>query len=95
MKNVLAKLALVSFALLSSACSNNKPSAEPSSNEPAVSSEAPVSSETPISSQTPSSAPAVVDNQLSNAQGLVVKFNKTGAKIDSITAGGTKIAERQ
>lgn len=99
MKNVLAKLALVSFALLSSACSKPQESVEPSSGEPQVSSVTPVSSEaqvssvTPTSSQAPSSAPAVVDNQLSNSQGLVVKFNKTGAKIDSINVGNKKIAE--
>ena len=63
MKNVLAKLALVSFALLSSACSKPQESVEPSSGEPQVSSVAPVSSEAsvssvaPTSSQTPSSAP--------------------------------------
>ena len=59
MKNVLAKLALVSFALLSSACSKPQESVEPSSAEPQVSSVTPVSSVAPTSSQAPSSAPAV------------------------------------
>ena len=95
MKNVLAKLVLVSFALLSCACQKSETSNTPSQ-EPVSSSEPVESSQTPLSSEpatTSSQASAYVENQLSTSNGLVIKFNKTGAKIDSVELGGKKIAE--
>ena len=91
MKNVLAKLALISFALMSGAC--NK--VESSNNESSISDKSsilPISMVTSNASQN-SSANDYVEDQLSNSSGLVVKFNKTGAKIDSINFAGKKIAE--
>ena len=86
MKKVLAIFALASFALTVGAC--NQVSSEPeSTSEPESSSIV-----EPETSST-SSAPTFVEDQLSNASGLVVKFNKTGAKIDSINFAGKKIAE--
>lgn len=92
MKNVAAKLALISFALLCSAC-NNKTSSEgdvshevPPTTDPSQHSSAPVAATSSSASET------IVDNQLSK-NGLTVKFNKTGAKIESIELNGKKIAE--
>ena len=87
MKNTLAKLALISFALLANACKQEAPA----SNEPAESSNAPVVSES-VPAQS-SEAETFVDNQLSNKNGMTVYFNKTGAKIDKIEYDGKKIAE--
>ena len=96
MKNVLAKLALVSFALLACSCQKQEPSQQASSVESEASSEPAASSQEQASSNpatTSSQAPAIVENQLSTSNGLVIKFNRTGAKIDSITLDGKKIAE--
>jgi len=96
MKNVLAKLTLVSFALLACSCQKQEPSQQASSVEPEASSEPIASSQAPESSNpatTSSQAPSYVEDQLSTTDGLVIKFNKLGAKIDTVTLGGKKIAE--
>ena len=91
MKKLLACFALASFTLLASAC--NQPVSSISSVEPGESSSSlPISSSAEPATST-SSAATYVEDQLSTASGLVVKFNKTGAKIDTITFGGKKIAE--
>lgn len=88
MKNIIAKLALVSFALLISACNNKVPP----TTDPTISSQEPATSEsTPVVSSAP--AETFVENQLSNKNGMTVYFNKTGAKIDKIEYDGKKIAE--
>ena len=71
MKKILARLALISFALITAACGNKGSSSEASSSvEPSISSD----TSTPSSnSLTPSSSdPKIVDNQLSAANGLKV-----------------------
>ena len=87
MKKVLFRLGLISFALLASACNNQKPN---ESSEPDGSGEP--SSSTPIESSSTDNRP-FVENQLSTENGLTVSFNKTGAKIDKIEIDGKKIAE--
>ena len=88
MKNIIAKLALVSFALLISACNNKVP---PTTDQTISSQEPATSESTPVVSSAP--AETFVENQLSNKNGMTVYFNKTGAKIDKIELGGKKIAE--
>ena len=86
MKKLLVVFTLASIALTIGACgqgSNKSKSIEPNSSI----------SEPDPSSESISSGPAYVENELSNSSGLVVKFNKTGAKIDSIYFDGTKIGE--
>ncbi len=93
MKKILARLALISFALITAACGNKGSSSEASSSaEPSISSS---DTSTPSSnSLAPSSSdPKIVDNQLSAANGLKVYFNSTGAKIDKIEFDGKKVAE--
>ena len=90
MKKLLAVFALTSFALTIGAC-NQTPKEPESSGDPTSSIVEPSTSSEPAPAT--STAPAYVEDQLSNAAGLVVKFNKTGAKIDSINFDGKKIAE--
>ena len=87
MKKLLAVFALASFALSVVAC-NHPSNQEETSSAPIESSETTSSGE-----ETTSAAPSFVQDELSNSSGLVVKFNKTGAKIESITFAGKKIAE--
>jgi len=87
MKKSFAYLALISFALTIGACSVD-PTAPGSSEPVAESSSEP--STLPISS---SATPGFVENQLSNASGLTVYFDKTGASISKIEFNGKKIAE--
>lgn len=92
MKKILARLALISFALITAACSNKGSSSETSSSvEPSISSD----TSTPSSnSLTPSSSdPKIVDNQLSAANGLKVYFKEQGARIDKIEFDGKQIAK--
>ena len=96
MKKLLGRIALISFALITAACGNNKPSAdsssiENSSVEPSTSST--TSAPTSNSLAPTSSGPKIVDNQLSSENGLKVYFSNTGAKIDKIEFEGKKIAE--
>lgn len=92
MKKILARLALISFALITAACGNKGSSSETSSSaEPSISSD----TSTPSSnSLTPSSSdPKIVDNQLSAANGLKVYFKEQGARIDKIEFDGKQIAK--
>ncbi len=92
MKKILARLALISFALITAACGNKGSSSETSSSvEPSISSD----TSTPSSnSLTPSSSdPKIVDNQLSAANGLKVHFKEQGARIDKIEFDGKQIAK--
>ena len=89
MKKLLACFALASFALSMMAC-NQTSSKEESSSTPVESSQVTSGGE---GEPTTSAAPTFVQDELSNSSGLVVKFNKTGAKIESITFAGKKIAE--
>ena len=91
MKKLLAVFALASFALTIGACNQASNEPESSGTEPESSIVEPETSTSEPAST--SSEPAYVEDQLSNAAGLVVKFNKTGAKIDSINFAGKKIAE--
>ena len=91
MKKTLAFIALISFALTLGACSQPSSNDESTSEEPTSAlSSSPENPSSPASSA--SSSADFVANQLSTAAGLVVKFNETGAKIDSITFGGKQIA---
>lgn len=92
MKKILARLALISFALITAACGNKGSSSETSSSvEPSISSDTSVSSS---NSLTPSSSdPKIVDNQLSAANGLKVYFKEQGARIDKIEFDGKQIAK--
>ncbi len=92
MKKILARLALISFALITASCGNKGSSSETSSSaEPSISSD----TSTPSSnSLTPSSSdPKIVDNQLSAANGLKVYFKEQGARIDKIEFDGKQIAK--
>lgn len=91
MKKILARLALISFALITAACGNKGSSPETSSVEPSISS----NTSTPSSnSLAPSSSdPKIVDNQLSAANGLKVYFKEQGARIDKIEFDGKQIAK--
>ena len=90
MKKILACFALASFALTMAAC-QKAPTSTEQNTEPNESSV--ITSSGDETSESTNQAPAYVEDQLSNADGLVVKFNKTGAKIDSINFAGKKIAE--
>ena len=92
MKKILARLALISFALITAACGNKGSSSEISSSvEPSISSDTSVPSS---NSLTPSSSdPKIVDNQLSAANGLKVYFKEQGARIDKIEFDGKQIAK--
>ena len=92
MKKILARLALISFALITAACGNKGSSTESSSSvEPSISSD----TSTPSSnSLAPSSSdPKIVDNQLSASNGLKVYFKEQGARIDKIEFDGKQIAK--
>ena len=92
MKKILARLALISFALITAACGNKGSSSETSSSvEPSISSD----TSTPSSnSLAPSSSdPKIVNNQLSAANGLKVYFKEQGARIDKIEFDGKQIAK--
>lgn len=92
MKKILARLALISFALITAACGNKGSSSETSSSvEPSISSD----TSTPSSnSLAPSSSdPKIVDNRLSAANGLKVYFKEQGARIDKIEFDGKQIAK--
>lgn len=92
MTKILARLVLISFALITAACGNKGSSSETSSSvEPSISSD----TSTPSSnSLTPSSSdPKIVDNQLSAANGLKVYFKEQGARIDKIEFDGKQIAK--
>jgi aldose 1-epimerase len=92
MKKILARLALISFALITAACGNKGSSSETSSSvEPSISS----NTSTPSSnSLAPSSSdPKIVDNQLSASNGLKVYFKEQGARIDKIEFDGKQIAK--
>ena len=91
MKKLIVVFALASFALTIGACNQTSNEPESSGTEPESSIVEPETSTSEPAST--SSEPAYVEDQLSNAAGLVVKFNKTGAKIDSINFAGKKIAE--
>lgn len=94
MKKLIGRIALISFALISAACSHTQPSVTSSSveNSSAISSE---SSDTTSRSNFPStsSGPKIVDNQLSTANGLKVYFKEQGARIDKIEFEGKQIAK--
>ena len=93
MKKILARLALISFALITAACGNKGSSSETSSSvEPSISSS---DTSTPSSnSLAPSSSdPKIVDNQLSASNGLKVYFKEQGARIDKIEFDGKQIAK--
>ena len=95
MKKILARLALISFALIASACNTTGSSSEQTPTSGSGTSVASTSSEPTASSGATSSSSKqdYVKDQLSNSSGLKVYFNKTGAKIDKIEFDGKKIAE--
>lgn len=92
MKKILARLALISFALITAACGNKGSSSETSSSvEPSISSDTSVPSSNSLAPS--SSNPKIVDNQLSAANGLKVYFKEQGARIDKIEFDGKQIAK--
>lgn len=92
MKKILARLALISFALITAACGNKGSSSETSSS---VGSSISSDTSTPSSNSLAptSSDPKIVDNQLSAANGLKVYFKEQGARIDKIEFDGKQIAK--
>ena len=93
MKKILARLALISFALITAACGNKDSSAEASSTKPSVSSDASISSTEKSSSSSTSSKTYSSNYQLSTANGLKVYFKEQGARIDKIEYNGKQIAK--
>ena len=93
MKKLLARLALISFALITAACGNKGSSAEASSMKPSVSSDVSISSSEKISSSSTSSKSYSSNYQLSTASGLKVYFKEQGARIDKIEYNGKQIAK--
>lgn len=93
MKKLLARLALISFALITAACGNKGSSAEASSMKPSVSSDTSISSEEKSSSSSTSSKTYSSNYQLSTASGLKVYFKEQGARIDKIEYNGKQIAK--
>ena len=92
MKKILARLALISFALITAACGNKGSSSETSSSvEPSVSSDTSMPSSNSLAPS--SSDPKIVDNQLSASNGLKVYFKEQGARIDKIEFDGKQIAK--
>ncbi len=93
MKKLLARLALISFALITAACGNKGSSAEASSIKPSVSSDTSISSVEKSSSSSTSSKSYSSNYQLSTANGLKVYFKEQGARIDKIEYNGKQIAK--
>ena len=93
MKKILARLALISFALITAACGNKGSSAEASSMKPSVSSDTSISSVEKSSSSSTSSKTYSSNYQLSTADGLKVYFKEQGARIDKIEYNGKQIAK--
>ena len=96
MKKILARLALISFALIASACNTPGSSNEPSSTVGPTSSESSSSTSLVSSEATSSSSsnnPNMIDNQLYTEDGLKVYFKAQGARIDKIEYKNKQIAK--
>ena len=96
MKKILARLALISFALIASACGTTGSSNEPSSTVGPTSSESSSSSSVASSETTSSSSskdPNMIENQLYTEDGLKVYFKAQGARIDKIEYKNKQIAK--
>ncbi|MBO4703578.1 MAG: galactose mutarotase [Bacilli bacterium] len=93
MKKLLGRIALISFALVASACGTAGSSAEASSMKPSVSSDTSISSVEKSSSSSTSSKTYSSNYQLSTASGLKVYFKEQGARIDKIEYNGKQIAK--
>lgn len=99
MKNVLKNLLFVSILSILAACSGpsseqSEPASVPASKTSSiiVPSSTSIPSSKPVSGNTSSSA-SFTNDELSNVEGLVIKFKKTGASIDSIKWDGKTIAK--
>ena len=96
MKKILARLALISFALIASACNTPGSSSEqaPTSGS-GTSIASTTSSESTTSSVATSSSkdPNMVENQLYTEDGLKVYFKAQGARIDKIEYKNKQIAK--
>ena len=93
MKKTLARLALISFALIASACNNATGSTEQSTSASIPSTS---SSSLDVSTTSSSSSDAgkdFVNNQLSIPNGLKIYFKEQGARIDKIEFAGKQIAK--
>lgn len=101
MKNILKNLLFVSILTILAACSGptseqSEPVSTPASKEsstlvPSITS---IPSSNPVSSnQVSSSAASFKENELSSAEGLVIKFKATGASIDTIKWDNKTIAK--
>lgn len=93
MKKLLGRIALISFALVASACGTAGSSAKASSMKPSVSSDTSISSVEKSSSSSTSSKTYSSNYQLSTASGLKVYFKEQGARIDKIEYNGKQIAK--
>ena len=99
MKKILARLTLISFALIASACGTTGSTQESSSsNKPAPSelsttSESSTSSSALSTSANASKDPNIIDNQLYTEDGLKVYFKAQGARIDKIEYKNKQIAK--
>ena len=94
MKKLLARLALISFALITAACNNTGSTREQKSSEAPSSSTSVASSSSEKSSSSNTSSKTYSSNyQLSTANGLKIYFKEQGARIDKIEYNGKQIAK--
>ena len=94
MKKLLARLALISFALITAACNNTGSTSEQKSSEVPSSSTSVASSSSEKSSSSSTSSKSYSSNyQLSTSNGLKVYFKEQGARIDKIEYNGKQIAK--
>ena len=98
MKKILARLALISFALITAACNKTGSTSEQKSSELPSTSSSMVNSnsdKSSSSSSNPNTSSKSYDSnyQLSTADGLKVYFKEQGARIDKIEYNGKQIAK--
>ncbi len=99
MKKLLGRIALISFALIASACSRAGSSSEQapisgsSASIASTTSDSSATSTTTSSSSISSSIPGMIENQLYTEDGLKVYFKAQGARIDKIEYKNKQIAK--
>ena len=93
MKKTLARLALISFALIASACNNATGSTEQSTSNSIPSTSSSSLGVSTTSSSSSDTGKDFVNNQLSIPNGLKIYFKEQGARIDKIEFAGKQIAK--
>ena len=93
MKKTLARLALISFALIASACNNATGSTEQSTSNSIPSTSSSSLDVSTASSNSSDTGKDFVNNQLSIPNGLKIYFKEQGARIDKIEFAGKQIAK--